>query len=212
MLYLRFIKNLGKGGKEMSRAKAIITDLEKVVENITDFIQFDDRSEFEIIDFKGQSYIIEKINNDKTCSLFENLIVDYDAEKIFKLSDAKGIYFIPIDGKKGLLGYGDSWCDCVFFDENDFCFVEFKLNVTSENKINKNRFKGLNQLINTVEKFDEWLDEFYHNLDLKAYLCTPSFYKTVGETAEWENAKVEFGDDYEIEFFETNEKIWKPKP
>lgn len=191
----------------MSKATTIISNLEEAIENVRDYIQFEERAIFEIMDFKGQSYIIEKINDDNTCQLIQDLKANYDFEKVFKLSNAKGIYFIPIDGKEGLLGYGNSWCDCVFFDENSFCFVEFKTDSTSEKKINENTFKGLSQLGNTINFFDEKLNYYFQDLKMEAYLCTPSFYKTVRESAMWEDIRVEFLEEYEIELFETNEKI-----
>ena len=62
------------------------------------------------------------------------------------VSNTKIVGFIPIDvdGQEGLLSFGNSYGDFVFFDENDFCVVEFKLNVmgTEERSRHKNRTKG----------------------------------------------------------------------
>ena len=56
-----------------------------------------------------------------------------------------------IDPNEGLLGFGDSHCDFIVFNDTDFCFVELKLNAISLNKVNQNRNKGVKQLSNTID-------------------------------------------------------------
>lgn len=195
----------------MSKAANIITKIQKVIPNIADFIQLEKRSDFEIMDYKGESYIIDKIETASTCYLVNNssVTVDYDKNKVFVLENAKGIYFIPIDGKGGLFGYGDSFCDGVFFDENDFCFVEFKFNAESieERAIRKNRKKGIVQLGNTIDEFDEIMEDNFEGLNLEAYISTPITYPR--ESDGFEDLRVQFFDDYEVELFERTKKICK---
>ncbi len=112
--------------------------------------------------------------------------------------------FIPIDGKKGLLGFGDSHCDFVFFDGNDFCFVEFKLNATSLKKVDENRNKAIKQLSNTIDLFDDKLAKNYEGLNLEAYVCTPEFYPRFNSS--WAGFAEEFLEKYGIPLFEINDK------
>ncbi|MFK7949120.1 MAG: hypothetical protein AB8G11_16135 [Saprospiraceae bacterium] len=193
----------------MSKSENVITKIQNTIPNVTDFIQVENRSDFEIMDYKGQSYIIDKIATKATCDLISNpsLTVDYDKNKSFVIKQAQGINFIPIDGKDGLLGYGDSFCDCVFFDENDFCFVEFKFNAESIEirAIRKNRKKGITQLGNTIDEFDEMVDYDFEGLNLEAYISTPITYPR--ESDGFEALKVQFFDDYQVELFERTEKI-----
>ena len=193
----------------MSKSENVIAKIQNTIPNITDFIQVEKRSDFEIMDYKGQSYIIDKIIGQTTCELSNDisLSVDYDKNKSFVIANSKGINFIPIDGKDGLFSYGDSFCDCVFFDENDFCFVEFKFNAESLEirAIRKNRKKGIIQLGNTIDEFDEIVDYDFEGLNLEAYISTPITYPR--ESDGFEDLRVQFFDDYEVELFERTKKI-----
>lgn len=193
----------------MSKKSEIVAKIKIPIANIEEYLQLEERMEFEIMDYKGQSYIINEVLSDSECSLKDelNIISDYNNQKVFYVKNAKGVYFIPIDGKKGLFGYGDSFCDCVFFDENNFCFLEFKFNAESLklSMIRKNRKKAVKQLGNTIEEFDELLDYDYSDLKLEAYMCTPIVYPR--ESEGFQDFKVQFFDDYEVELFERTEKI-----
>ncbi len=95
----------------------------------------------------------------------------------------------------------------MFFDENDFCFVEFKLNATSVRKINKNRIYAVEQLKNTINLFDNNLDKNYGGLNLEAYVCTPEFYPRLN--ASWQELAQDFLEEYGIPLFEINDKTCK---
>ena len=167
-------------------------------------------SEIFILEYQGQSFIVEKfildteqviINIDGT----EIIIDNFDDKKTFKIANAQIFGFIPIDGKKGLLGFGKSYCDFIFFDNQDFCFVESKLNATSERKVNKKRQEAVEQLGNTVEEFNQKLNNNYQLFNLEAYICSPDFYPR--NDATWETFARKFLEKYQIDLFETREKF-----
>ena len=168
----------------------------------------DTRLELEIIDYQGQAYLI---NENKTIVIQTKtglVVVDViEIDKVFKVSSIDKVGFIPIDGKKGLLRFGDSHCDFIIFDNNDFCFVELKLNATSteDRAVNKNRKKGIEQLSNTIDLFDEKLGRDYSGLNLEAYLCTPKTYPR--ENAAFKDLRVKFLETKGIQLFETDKKI-----
>jgi hypothetical protein len=196
----------------MSAFEAIKKRLFNTFIHLNDVFQIETRNDFSITDFEGQSYLIlesdethftVQINNE--LKTFEG----FDENKIFVVKNSKKIGFIPIDGKKGLLGYGDSYCDFLFFDENDFCFIEFKLNSisTEPRAVRKNRKKAVNQLSNTIDFFDNQLYKHYDGLNLEAYICTPETYPR-NDTA-WMAIEVAFLEKYGIPLFEKRDKICK---
>jgi len=199
----------------MSKFEDIKELLSTAFDNFSDVLQIEMRSEFSVIDLKdygGQSFIISNIQfDDNTFTINfngnETVITDFDSTKLFNTSNAKMVGFIPIDGKKGLLGFGNSHCDFVFFDENDFCFVEFKLNATSLKKVDKNRDKAIDQLTNTIDLFDNKLARNYAGLSLEAYVCTPEFYPRFNSS--WIAFAEDFLEEYGFKLFEINNKICK---
>lgn len=195
----------------MSKFNSISTRLNSVFEKIKDTLEVDTRSEFFIIDFEGQSYLILDFDNAlKTYRIKieekEVEILDFEINKTFRVFDANTVALIPIDGKRGLFGFGESFCDFVIFDENDFCFVEFKLNATSLQlrAIRKNRTKAVKQLSNTISKFDDALSKNYEGLNLEAYICTPETYPR--EDSSWQSISVAFLETFGIGLFEKTEK------
>ena len=118
--------------------------------------------------------------------------IESDHSKWFVIENVKRVAFLPIDGRRGLIGFGTSQCDFVLFDEKDFCFLEFKLNATSvsENAIGKNRREAAKQLLCTIQEFDIKLDKNYQGLNLEAYICTPLFYPRLN--ASWQELAEEF--------------------
>ncbi|MBD2317439.1 hypothetical protein [Phormidium tenue] len=105
-----------------------------------------------------------------------------------------------------LLNMGEKRCDFVFFDEYNFCFVELKLNATSEKKrrIRIIRMDAIEQLKNTIALFDDKLEGNYEGLLPEAYVCTPQTYPR--ENASWQNLAERFLEEVRIEIFEKNEK------
>lgn len=196
----------------MSKFDDIKELLSNAFPNFGDVLEIELREEFSVTDYQGQSFIIVSIDfEDNTFSIRlndnENIINGFDSSKLFNIINATGVAFIPIDGKQGLLGYGDSHCDFVFFDETDFCFVEFKLNATSLRKVNKNRVDATRQLKNTIDLFDNKLDRNYAGLNLEAYVCTHEFYPRLN--ASWQTLAQDFLEEYGIPLFERNDKTCK---
>ena len=196
----------------MSKFDDIKEILSNAFDNFSDVLEIEMRSEFSIIDYQGQSFIIINHNlDDNTFTIklngFDTDKNGFDITKLFNISNAKMVGFIPIDGKKGLLRFGNSHCDFIFFDENDFCFVEFKLNATSEEEraISKNREKAIGQLKNTISLFDFKLNRNYAGLNLEAYVCTPEFYPRFNSS--WIALAGNFLEEYGFEPFEINNKI-----
>ena len=198
----------------MSKFEDIKELLSNAFDNFSDVLEIEMRSEFSIIDYQGQSFIIININSDDNTFTIKLNGVDtvkngFDITKLFNVINAKVVGFIPIDGKKGLLGFGDSHCDFVFFDENDFCFVEFKLNATSEEEraIRNNRRDAIGQLKATISWFNYKLSKNYAGLNKEAYVCTPEFYPKFSAT--WGGFMTEFLEDYQTDLFQIKNKICK---
>ena len=199
----------------MSKLDDIKELLSNAFPNLADVLQIEMRSEFSVIDLKdygGQSFIIVSINfDDNTFTINlngnETVITDFDSTQLFNVSNAKMIGFIPIDGRQGLLRNVSKRCDFVFFDENDFCFVEFKLNAISEEEraIRSNIKGATDQLKATISWFNYKLSKNYAGLNLEAYVCTPEFYPKF--SASWGGLREEFLEDYNTDLFQVNDKI-----
>jgi len=196
----------------MSKFEKMQLHLSVNFDKINDFLEIDSRDNISIIDLKGQSFMVISIQlTDNTFIIRQNGIdtvhPDFDDTKVFTITNPKIIGFIPIDGKRGLIGFGDSHCDFVFFDENNFCFVEFKLNATSreDRAIDKNRRKAINQLKNTIALFDTKLGKNYQDLALEAYVCTPEIYPR--ENSSWQEIALDFLEEVGFQIFEKVEKI-----
>lgn len=196
----------------MSKFEEMREHLSNNFDNLNDVLEIELRERFSIIDHKGQSFVVLSIDiENKKFTIRINgqdtVESDFDGTKLFNILEAKTVAFIPIDGKKGLLGFGDSYCDFVIFDDNDFCFVEFKLNANSleERAIRKNRKKAIAQLKNTIALFDSKLNNNYSDLKLEAYVCTPETYPR-GDKG-WTDLAIAFYDEIQVPLFEQNEKI-----
>ena len=200
----------------MSKFEDIKELLATAFDKFSDVLEIEVRSEFSIIDYKGQSFIIKNISSDDNTFTIKLNGVDtvengFDITKLFNVINAKMVGFIPIDGDKGLLRFSNSRrCDFVFFDENDFCFVEFKLNATSEQEraIRNNRKEAIDQLTNTISWFDLKLEKNYAGLNLEAYVCTPEFYPRFNSS--WIALARKFlEEDHGFPVFEIKNKICK---
>ncbi|MCF8374548.1 MAG: hypothetical protein K9H64_23215 [Bacteroidales bacterium] len=179
----------------MNNISQFLKSLRDIDNNISDFLKSEASSNFYIIDIEGQSFI------DANC---------YDPDKCFSIKNQNNeeIFFIPIDGKDGLLGFGESYCDATIFSKKYFCFLEFKFNATSitDRAIRKNRKKAISQLSNTIDYFDIKLNRNYSGLSLEAYVSTPPKYPR--KDTAWVNFEVEFLEEYGMPLFETNEKTF----
>ncbi len=196
----------------MSRIDELKTHFQANFDKIANFWQIESREEFSVIDFKGQSYLVLSVSDSNFTinANGEEISEDgFDSTKVFRVTNSKTAVFIPIDGKNGFLGFEDSYCDFMFFDENDCCFVEFKLNATSKSPktIRQRRYKAVRQLSNTIKFFDEKLQRNYKGLNLEAYICTPKFYPRLD--ASWRELAQDFLENYGISLFEENNKVCK---
>lgn len=103
-------------------------------------------------------------------------------------------------------------CDFIFFDENDFCFVEFKMNATSSNPqtVRNNRIKAIGQLKSMFAMIKNQFAEnqlTFLGYNLEAYICTPTFYPNKNTAIS--DFAVEFLEEYGIKLFERNYKKCK---
>ena len=128
----------------MSKIDLICKNLTLEFPNLNECLEITKEQKICFTDYKNDGSFI--IDFDQTNQPFIKLDgITYlgvvDESKIFTVKNVKRIAFLPVDGRKGLIGFGTSQCDFVLFDENDFCFLEFKLNATSigERAIRNNR-------------------------------------------------------------------------
>ena len=198
----------------MSKFEDIKELLSTAFDNFSDVLEIEIKSEFSIIDYQGQSFIIKNVNSDDNTFTIKLNDVDtvengFDITKLFNVINAKVVGFIPIDGKKGLLRKVAQRCDFVFFDENDFCFVEFKLDAISEQEraIRSNTKGATDQLKATISWFNYKLSKNYAGLNKEAYVCTPEFYPKFSAT--WGGLMTEFLEDYQTDLFQIKNKICK---
>ncbi|MBK1986643.1 hypothetical protein A0J48_003650 [Sphaerospermopsis aphanizomenoides BCCUSP55] len=114
----------------MSKFDDIKELLSNVFPNFADFLQIELREEFSVTDYKGQSFIIASIDFDDNTFIIkfkgtETIVEGFDGNKLFTVSNATRVGFIPIDGKQGLLGCGDSHGEFVLGDDSYSCYGEF---------------------------------------------------------------------------------------
>jgi hypothetical protein len=201
----------------MSRFERFKEHLLNSFDRLNEILEIEIRDEFSIIDIKDKrSFIVVAQNlNDNTFIICHNGIntiqTNFDITKLFNIKNAQTVGFIPIDGTDGclmqLLEIGEKRCDFVFFDENNFCFVELKLNAISikPRSMRENRKDAIEQLKKTIALFDRKLGGNYEGLVPEAYVCTPQTYPR--ENASWQRLAKVFLEQVRIEIFEKNEKI-----
>jgi hypothetical protein len=108
-------------------------------------------------------------------------ISDEIAGKMFVIRNdiGKEVALWRVDGC--FISEGKEKCDAVFFNENKFCFIEFKRNSFGKKKesIIENRQKGAQQLLKTIQfLYDNkpvW-DFINQNHVIEAFLSTPPHY------------------------------------
>ncbi len=145
------------------------------------------------------------------CITIKQTVSEEEKQKYFKITN-EGTNKVAVWSVDGcfLSSTQNERCDCIFFDENDFCFVEFKLNATSSNPktIVQNRIKAVGQLKRMFEFIKNHfnLNHFdFIGYSLEAYICTPTFYPNKNTAIS--DFAVEFLEDYGVKLFEKNEKI-----
>ncbi len=176
----------------MNKAQELLDEIKKI-EKVDEYYTYSTHDFFKIADVEGTSILCEEeISLDKSFDV-------YNSRKL-------KIHFIPVDGKKGILGFGDSYCDSVIFSDESFSFLEFKLNATSLNPraVRKNRKKAIEQLGNTIDFFDKKLQKDYKSIGLEAIIATPDIYPRAD--TGWKSLEVEFLEEYGIPLFEDTKK------
>ena len=125
----------------MSRFERFKEHLLNSFDRLNEILEIELRDEFSIIDIedKRSFIVVDKNLDDNTFIICHNGIniiqTNFDITKLFNIKNAQTVGFVPIDGTDAclmqLLEIGEKRCDFVFFDENNLCFVELKLNATS---------------------------------------------------------------------------------
>lgn len=98
-----------------------------------------------------------------------------ELEKSFRVRNPqqKVVYLLAID--EGLVpteNYTEERCDFALFSSDKICFVELKLNATSQRRIRENIKKGYSQIIKTLKLLSE-NDIDLSNYQLEAYIVSP---------------------------------------
>ena len=203
----------------MSRFEKFKEHLLNSFVRLNEILEIELRDEFSIIDIEDKrSFIVVDQNlEDNTFIISHNGVntiqTNFDITKLFNIKNAQTIGFIPIDsgieelGLMKLLNMGEKRCDFIFFDEYNCCFVELKLNATSEKRrrIRIIRTDDIEQLKKTIALFDSKLGRNYEGLVPQAYVCTPQTYPR--ENASWQRLAKVFLEEVRIEIFEKIEKI-----
>lgn len=187
-------------------------DIETIINQLE--IAFKGRSKkpCDCIQYKTNEFFFIEDNQDKgVCVIKEELVTFEEEQVLFRINNfnKKNIAFWAIDGCFISSDKGTSHCDCIFFDNNDFCFAEFKFNATSTEPIivKRNREKALNQLKSTYFLIQGKLSEHKFSLDnfsIEAFVCTPPKYPA--KNTSMSSYAVEFLENYGIKLFEQNFK------
>jgi hypothetical protein len=106
---------------------------------------------------------------------------------------------------------GHPRCDCALFTETEFCFVEFKLNATSNHpkSIEDNRLKAVEQLKSTIEFLEEALKQaklWPLGVTFEAVICSPPYYPSMD--TRFNDIAIEFLEETRVPLFESNEKTF----
>jgi len=134
-----------------------------------------------------------------------------DTSRLFKIINPKNekIALWAVDGCFFQKGRGTEHCDCIFFNNKDFCFAEFKFNSTTTNlqTIKENREKAISQLRTMILMIDESFGKLnfdYLGYKIEAYLCSPETYPSKNTAIS--DFAVEFIEVYGISLYEENIK------
>jgi len=164
-------------------------------------IRFENDKVFYIDDNEQIGYCVVVNENEETI----------DTSRLFKVinPNSERIALWAVDGCFFQKGRGPEHCDCIFFNNKDFCFAEFKFNSTTTNleTIKDNREKAISQLRNMIFMIDDQFGKFNYNYlgyNIEAYLCTPETYPSKNTAIS--DFAVEFIEKYGISLYEENVK------
>jgi hypothetical protein len=194
----------------MSRFNQMSELLKSVFTNVDKVWQLVKEGKASVCDYKNDGSFVVQYDEDGLPFVMINerqFSIEFCYDSNTFVIDLGGQFcVVPIDGRYGLLGFGKSYCDFVFFDETSFCFVETKLEASSlsESAVKKNRIKALKQLEDTINFFDTKLENNYVNLVLEAYVSTPPIYPR--NNLNWLAMAEDFLENIGVEVYETNIK------
>jgi|GEM_PF-2468131 len=179
----------------MKPAKALLQELLKI-EKVDECLEISSEKQLYIKDVCGTAIL---------ASTYVDMIYCFSIVNI-KQDD---IHFIPVDGD-GIIGKTMECCEAVIFNDVYFSFLELKLNATSNKRraIYKNRTKAVEQLENTIQYFNDKLNNNYKGLSLEAVIATPEFYPRADTS--WRDIAVEFADNNNgIPIIEATQKVYE---
>lgn len=166
---------------------------------------FKDRAPKRCISFHEEAFYIK--DEAKGCEVLLPETVS-DKDNLFHVlnPNAKQIALFKVD--KCFFGDNPEFkrCDCILFDDAEFCFLEMKFNSTTIGnlRIESNRKEAVNQLRSTIKFFHAGLDNDYRGRSLEAFVCTPEHYPN--KDTSLSEFVIEFLEDYGVNLFEKNEK------
>jgi len=166
----------------------------------------------ECISFENEkSFFIDDNESIGFCVIQKGNEEHLDTSRLFRIinSQNENIALWAVDGCFILKGKSPEHCDCIIFNNKDFCFAEFKFNSTSTNlqTIKENREKAINQLrsmILMIEHRFKKMNFNYLGYNLEAYLCTPETYPSKNTAVS--DFAVEFVENYGVRLYEENKK------
>ncbi len=96
-------------------------------------------------------------------------------------------------------------CDCVIFDDNCFCFIEFK--ACRPKQRNEHKKKAIQQLANTIQLFLDRLS--LDNYIKEAYVVVGYIRNRIPrKSASSFNKRIQFLEQYNVELLEGNSKTF----
>lgn len=172
--------------------------LEKLnaIEKVEECLEICSKDQFYIKDINGTAILTDTCIDLNFCFSILNSLLSK-------------IHFIPVDGDGGIIGDEMECCEAVIFNNENFSFLELKLNAISNKRraVYKNRIKAVEQLENTIQFFNNKLNNNYKGLSLEAIIATPAFYPRAD--ASWRDIAVQFADENNgIPLFESIEKTY----
>lgn len=164
------------------------------------------------ISFESENiFFIDDNETDGYCVILKDNEELIDTSRLFKVVNPQNekIAVWAVDGCFFQKGKGPAHCDCIFFNNKDFCFAEFKYNSSTTNlqTIKNNREKAISQLRSMISMIENKFVESnfnYLGYDLEAYLCTPETYPSKNTAIS--DFAVEFIETFGVRLYEENIK------
>ncbi|MFM9949741.1 MAG: hypothetical protein ACKV1O_17525 [Saprospiraceae bacterium] len=165
------------------------------------------------ISFCSDPYLLVQDNRETDICVFVipgDLTQEEIAQNYFSVHNdhLKNVSLWAVDGCFMSPGVG-SRCDCILFTEEEFCFVEFKLEAQTihPKSILEHRKKASNQLRSTIILVFGALTArrlSLGNIQFEAYICSPP--KFPSKDTSLPDERIEFLETYGVMLFEESEK------